>query len=66
MTEQQQKLVLNLYLLDRAEQKLADIQAVQAVEEAIDALPEQITQENWNAVKTARIAYNQLAPELRK
>lgn len=66
LTEQQQKLVLNLYLLDRAEQKLADIQAVRAVEEAIDALPEQITQENWNTVKAARIAYNQLAPELRK
>lgn len=66
LNEKQQKLVLNLYLLERSEQQLADKKAVKAVEDAIDALPENVTEANWQAVKDARAAYNKLSPELRK
>lgn len=66
LSEKQQKLVLNLYMLERAEQVLAEKLAVQEVEDAIAALPEVITKEDAEAIKTARAAYNQLEPELRK
>ena len=66
LTEKQKKLVLNLYLLERAEQTIEEKKAVQAVEDAINALPETITKEDSEAIKAARAAYNQLSPELRK
>ena len=66
LTEKQQALVLNLYMLERTEQIVAEKKAVQEVEDAINALPENITQEDGEAVKAARAAYNDLSPELRK
>lgn len=65
LTEKQQKMVLNLYLLERAEQTMKELKAVEAVENAIDALPDSITADSADAVKQARAAYNQLSPELR-
>lgn len=65
LTEKQQSLVLNLYILERAEQLVAEKKAVQEVEDAIDALPEVIGKEHSEAIKAARAAYNDLSPELR-
>lgn len=66
LTAKQQTLVLNLYMLERAEQILEEKLAVQQVEDAIDALPEVITKADAEAIKAVRTAYNQLEPELRK
>ncbi len=66
LTESQKKLVLNLYILEKAERTLAEKQAVQKVEDAINALPETVTIEDADAIEAARAAYNHLSPELRK
>lgn len=58
--------MLNLYLLERAEQCVAEQKAVQTVESAIAALPKKISKDDAQAVKAARAAYNQLSPEQRK
>lgn len=58
--------VKNLYKLRKAEKALEDALAVQAVEDAINALPDPITQADEDAVKAARTAYNQLSLELKK
>ncbi len=65
LTEKQQSMVLNLYILERAEQFVAEKKAVQQVEDVIDALPEVIGKEHSEAIKAARAAYNELSPELR-
>ncbi len=66
LTEKQKKLVLNLYILERAEQMFTEKKEVQQVEDAINALPDVITKEDAAAIKATRAAYNQLSSEQRK
>ncbi len=63
LPEHQQKLVLNLYMLERAERTLAEKLAIQAVVDAINALPETITRGDKEAVEAARAAYDRLTQQ---
>lgn len=66
LTEKQKEFVLNLYILERAEQTAKELKEIKKVEKAIDALPKNIAKEDAQAIKAARDAYNQLSPEQRK
>ncbi len=66
LSAQQQKLVMNLYILERTEKALAEKKAVQSVVDAIEALPETVTKESTKQIKDARDAYNRLSPEQRE
>ncbi len=64
LTQQQQELVVNRYLLEKAEKELDDAIAVKKVTDAIDALPDTVKETDAYAIRAARAAYDQLPEEL--
>ena len=66
LSDEEKAKVKNLDKLRKAEKALEDALAVQAVEDAINSLPDSITEADEAAVKAARAAYNQLSSELRE
>ncbi len=65
LTDEQKELVVNRYLLEKAEKELEDALAVKKVVDAIEALPKTIKKEDSVAIKAARAAYEQLSKELK-
>ncbi len=65
LTEEQKELVVNRYMLEKAEKELEDALAVEKVVDAIEALPKTIKKEDGVAIKAARAAYEQLSEELK-
>lgn len=65
LTEAQKEMVVNAYLLDKAELELSDALAVKKVIDIIDALPQTVTRSDSEAVKAARAAYDALKDELK-
>ena len=66
LTDEQKALVTNYDRLEQAEKELADLQAADAVDELIAALPEEITTEDEEAVENANKAYEALTEDQKK
>ncbi len=65
LSNEQKELVVNRYMLEKAEKELEDALAVKKVVDAINALPETVKKEDGVAIKTARAAYEQLSDALK-
>ena len=65
LTAKQKLLVSNISVLEKAEQKIAELEAA-AVTAMIDALPDPVTAEDEAAVQQARTAYDALTEKQKK